>query len=230
MKYILLGFLIVVAAVGSAFGQSVLQNADVVGMVKAGLSESIIAAKIRASDTNFDTSTDALANLSKEGVPESVVVAMVEKQQQIDERPAPEGNMVPEQGSLADIVGKTKVFISAESIKARDRIAEELEDDRTFTIVDKIEDSEFVLFYDEISRVRSVSANANTNGRHTSASARNNMETVGNLIVAMPSAENPKRPRLLYQVTKVDFFVWDKPAARSTVKQFLKDFKKVVRN
>src|SRR5690606_5891257 len=117
---------------GSAFGQSVLQNADVVGMVKAGLSENIIAAKIRASDTNFDTSTDALANLSKEGVPESVVVAMVEKQQQIDERPAPEGNMVPEQGSLADIVGKTKVFISAESIKARDRIAEELEDDKTF--------------------------------------------------------------------------------------------------
>src|ERR1043166_7995790 len=62
-----------------------LTNADVVKLVKAGLSPAPIEAKIEASPTAFDTSTDALIALTKEGVPESVIRAMIAK----GGRPAP---------------------------------------------------------------------------------------------------------------------------------------------
>ena len=56
---------------------SALTNADVVKLVKAGLSPETIEAKIAASETNFDTSTDALVALANEGVPDRVIRAMV---------------------------------------------------------------------------------------------------------------------------------------------------------
>jgi len=54
-------------------------NADVVKLVKAGLSPETIEAKIAASETSFDTSTDALVALANEGVPDRVIRAMIEK-------------------------------------------------------------------------------------------------------------------------------------------------------
>lgn len=55
----------------------VLTNDDVVKLVKAGLSPSTIEVKIQTSQTAFDTSTDALVVLAKEGVPDSVIRAMI---------------------------------------------------------------------------------------------------------------------------------------------------------
>lgn len=55
-----------------------LRNADVLGMTSAQLSPEIIAAKIRASATDFDTSPAALKELKEAGVPEAVLLAMVE--------------------------------------------------------------------------------------------------------------------------------------------------------
>jgi len=46
-------------------------------MVKAGLSERVVIAKIRTSPTSFDTSTDALIALKKSGVSEKVIEAMM---------------------------------------------------------------------------------------------------------------------------------------------------------
>ncbi len=57
--------------------QEVLTNQSVVEMVKAGLSERVIIAKIRTSPTNFDTQTDALIALKKSGVPEKVIEAIM---------------------------------------------------------------------------------------------------------------------------------------------------------
>jgi hypothetical protein len=59
------------------FAQEVLTNQLVVDMVKAGLSERVVVAKIRTSPTNFDTGTDALIALKKNGVPEKVIEAMM---------------------------------------------------------------------------------------------------------------------------------------------------------
>ena len=50
---------------GSA--QDVLTNDSVIGMVKAGLAESVIIQKIRASPQKFDTSTDGLIKLKARG-------------------------------------------------------------------------------------------------------------------------------------------------------------------
>ena len=61
----------------SVDAQEVLTNQSVVEMVKAGLSERVIIAKIRNSPTNFDTQTDALIALKKNGVPEKVIEAIM---------------------------------------------------------------------------------------------------------------------------------------------------------
>jgi hypothetical protein len=61
----------------SVDAQEVLTNQSVVEMVKAGLSERVIIAKIRNSPTNFDTQTDALIALKQNGVPEKVIEAIM---------------------------------------------------------------------------------------------------------------------------------------------------------
>jgi hypothetical protein len=59
-------------------GGEVLTNDKVVTMVKAGLPASIIVNKIRASKTNFNTSTDELIRLQQSRVPAEIINAMVE--------------------------------------------------------------------------------------------------------------------------------------------------------
>jgi hypothetical protein len=55
-----------------------LNNKDVREMLKAGLSSEIIIAKIKASNNNFDTSPAALQELKNAGVPDAVILAMVQ--------------------------------------------------------------------------------------------------------------------------------------------------------
>jgi hypothetical protein len=55
-----------------------LSNQDVVDLVKTGLSTDIIVAKIRTSTNQFDTSTAGLKGLKDAGVPDAVIVAMVD--------------------------------------------------------------------------------------------------------------------------------------------------------
>lgn len=57
--------------------QEILTNDSVIGMVKAGLSESVIISKIRTSERKFDTSTDGLIKLKAAKVPDKVIEAMV---------------------------------------------------------------------------------------------------------------------------------------------------------
>jgi len=54
-----------------------LTNKDVVDMMKAGLTADVIVAKIKSSETNFDTSPGALAELKAASVPDSVMLVMV---------------------------------------------------------------------------------------------------------------------------------------------------------
>jgi len=55
-----------------------LTNDDVVKMVQAGLSTDAIMSKIKKSPTAFDTSPSALATLPKRGVPNEILLAMLE--------------------------------------------------------------------------------------------------------------------------------------------------------
>jgi tetratricopeptide (TPR) repeat protein len=55
-----------------------LSNADVIQMVRNRLSDAIIVHKIKSSKHKFDTSADALVVLTKAGVSEPVIMAMME--------------------------------------------------------------------------------------------------------------------------------------------------------
>ena len=56
-----------------------LTNQDVMKMVKAGLSPETVIQTIKSTDSNLDVSADALIDLKKEGVPESVIRAMQDR-------------------------------------------------------------------------------------------------------------------------------------------------------
>lgn len=57
--------------------EEVMTNADVVALVRAGLSEEVILSKIAVSPSEFDISTDAILDLKRQAIPEAVIGAMV---------------------------------------------------------------------------------------------------------------------------------------------------------
>jgi hypothetical protein len=61
---------------GTAPSGPLLQNDDIIKMVKAGLDDAIIIAKIGSSKCQFDTSTDALIQLKTSGASAAVLKAM----------------------------------------------------------------------------------------------------------------------------------------------------------
>lgn len=75
--------LILVAAVSlslpgaTSIAQEVLTNDSVIQMVKAGLPEAVVIAKIKSTASKFDLKTDSLVSLKKAGVSDKVLEAMV---------------------------------------------------------------------------------------------------------------------------------------------------------
>jgi len=57
-----------------------LTNGDIVRMVNAGLSESIILREIEISDSKFVTTPDALIELKNRGVPDEIMEAILDSQ------------------------------------------------------------------------------------------------------------------------------------------------------
>ena len=55
-------------------------NDEVISLVKAGLSKSLVINKIRTSKSNFDLSTNGLIKLKKAGIDDDIVHAMLEAQ------------------------------------------------------------------------------------------------------------------------------------------------------
>ena len=55
-------------------------NTDVIGLIKAGFSDDLIAAKIRASQRTFSLETSDLLNLKNAGASEKVIAAMLQVQ------------------------------------------------------------------------------------------------------------------------------------------------------
>lgn len=63
---------------GTIAVSTVLTNQDVLDMNKMGLSPDILIAKIKASPCNFDTSPSQLQQLKSSGLPDGVILAMVQ--------------------------------------------------------------------------------------------------------------------------------------------------------
>lgn len=64
--------------VGAQPDGAVMTNDEVIMLAKAGLSPSIIVAKIRSEKSNFDLSTDSLIKLKQAGVTDDILAAMLE--------------------------------------------------------------------------------------------------------------------------------------------------------
>jgi hypothetical protein len=58
--------------------QNPLANKDILEMHRAGLSPEVIIAKIKAGPSKFDTSPAAMKDLKSAGIPDNVILAMVE--------------------------------------------------------------------------------------------------------------------------------------------------------
>ena len=84
--------------------QQPLTNADVISLIKSGLSAEIVAAKIKQTGGSFDTSPAKLKDLKTAGVPESVILAMIESDApaKVTEQPKPVENVASSAVTLKD--------------------------------------------------------------------------------------------------------------------------------
>ncbi len=80
MKKTVIAFSFVIGLGLALFAQAprALTNQDVIGLVKAGIPEQVIIAKIQNSPTAFDTNPKALERLKATGIPEPIMMAMVD--------------------------------------------------------------------------------------------------------------------------------------------------------
>jgi hypothetical protein len=105
---------------------STMKNAEVVELVKSGLSESIIIAKIKGSKTEFDTSSAALVKLKESGISDNLVLVMIEAKPKVEESKEP---VKPETQKTADMkqpVGKRKMFLISADEESRLEIVKKL--------------------------------------------------------------------------------------------------------
>ena len=211
MKKYYVPFLLLLVVVSVARSQDLMTNDDVIALSKSGLGRDVVIAKIKASTVKFDTSTAALLKLKEANVDDKIIAAMVEKET-ADKEFISE---VPEQGSLNDLVGKKKYYIYTEyvgSLDVRGKITRHMQK-AGFVVVDKIEDAEFVIQWEQVK-----------NPGHRTA------EVVGVLDVALivrPSGTY--RRRNIYSVRRqagYNWLDWVEPVDQA-MKQFLKDLKKV---
>lgn len=124
-----------------ALFQTPLTNKDVVDLVKAGLGPEVVAAKIRTSQTDFDTSPDALKALKREGVPDAVILAMLDPKTPAA-RPEPAKRRV----AFAEV---KRIYVgpmgnSDDAERFRMLLKDEL-GDKGFAVVEKESDADAVL-------------------------------------------------------------------------------------
>lgn len=127
----------------SVFAQDgdVLTNSDVVAMVKVGLSEGIILAKIKQTKSNFDTTPSGLAKLKESGVPDAITIVMIEGKQSPQERT----DLILDDslGEIAEAVAKKKAYVETADEKARQEILQIL-NKNNFSIVTNLTDAELL--------------------------------------------------------------------------------------
>lgn len=78
MKTLFIAAAALAAMSASAAQAETLSNASVVDLVKIGLGDEAVVAKIKGSEAEYDTSTGALINLKSQGVSSAVIAAMIE--------------------------------------------------------------------------------------------------------------------------------------------------------
>ncbi len=78
MKKLFLAAALLVACAGMPAYAETLDNYKIVQLIGLGLGDEAVIAKIKASDSDYDISTDALISLKKAGVSSPVIAAMID--------------------------------------------------------------------------------------------------------------------------------------------------------
>jgi hypothetical protein len=142
--------------------QVVITNQDVVSLVKAGLSAEIVAAKVKNSTCKCDTSPAALAELKKSGVPDNVILAMVQA-------PAPVANKPPGLTSIRD--ARTVYLVNQTTdVKVFDQLRGKLKEWGRWKIVDREDDADLLLVLSMTSAYAGSISTASASGTATYAS------------------------------------------------------------
>jgi hypothetical protein len=148
-----LGFLqvfVLVSVAQEKTENSVLTNESVTELVKSGISESIILAKIKNSNTKFDTSSTALVKLKEGGVSENIILAMIESKPRINT--STESEILLE---MKDAVGKRKVLVESEDEKSQLLIIKTLKKNG-FEVVVNEQDAELIIKFDFQTRTATI--------------------------------------------------------------------------
>ena len=126
-------------------------------MVKAGLAPEILAAKVRNSDCQCDTSPAALAELKTSGVPDNVILAMVQKTIAPLERTTPP---VDKPSGLTNIRNAKTVYLVNQSTDfvVFGHLPEKLKQWGRWTIVEHPEDADLLLVFSATYDERSLIA------------------------------------------------------------------------
>jgi hypothetical protein len=116
--------------------QAVITNEDVTGMLKAGISPEIVAAKVKSSKCQCDTSPAALEKLKNAGVPDNVILAMVE-------------SITPPPSGIEDIRQAKSVYLvnKGTDMDVFDHLAEKLQEWGRWTIVTRPEKADLLLLF-----------------------------------------------------------------------------------
>ncbi len=109
LRTLFLVFLIGILSTRLYAQNDVLTNQSIIQLWRAGISKSVIGAKINSSQCNFDLSTNGLVDLKNNGVPDDIVTSMVNKGNSVaPAAPAPDqqqmaapGDNVPQSSETA---------------------------------------------------------------------------------------------------------------------------------
>lgn len=82
MKKLLLSLLIIITT-NLSYSQEVLTNQSIIDLTELGFDEQVIIDKIESSETNFDTTIDALKILKEKGVLGKVLSSMIKKSKKV---------------------------------------------------------------------------------------------------------------------------------------------------
>lgn len=108
----------------SASSEAELTNNDILGMAKAGLPADVIIAKIQASTCAFDTSPAALEKLKAAGVPDSVILKMVNSPKtqptKATEKPKPNAVQPGRNLWIARFTGQSEATAAIASVQQTD--------------------------------------------------------------------------------------------------------------
>ncbi|MBK9152793.1 MAG: hypothetical protein IPM25_00920 [Chloracidobacterium sp.] len=135
MRIFLLLFLLAVPV----FSQETLTNKDIIDLTKAGMSESLILAKMKSSKTSFDTSPAALIELKMAGVSDTVMLEMVGPKNVASSAPTVSGKSL----EIKDAIELNTIYIDSEDERSQVEIANVLKKNG-FTVLSTREGAELI--------------------------------------------------------------------------------------